>query len=176
MTNFVVVRHPVLAALAVLASIAAVSPAAGADAYTAPTLTAAGGTQRGAPVYATVHKAGGGRCSAHHIDYTGEFPAPAAHSGTALSWRVADARRPVKVSVTLARLGTDRATLGPGEAVAVTLAPVRSGSRTVAWSVRSGEVGYGDLHLDVTITWPKGPCGADGGRYRYRLQSLPPVL
>ena len=145
-----------------------------AGAPAAPTMTAVRGTQRGAPVYTTVHRShGGGVCSSMHADYVARYPDAIGHDGSPVSWRVTGQRRPARVSVTLWRLGTDQAAAGVPEAVPVTLTPVRSGSRTVAWTVRSGELGYGDLHLDLTVVWPKGPCGADDGRYRYRLLSLP---
>lgn len=145
-----------------------------ADAFKAPTMTASSGTQRGAPVYATVHRShGGGVCSAMHADYAPRYPEAVEHDGSGVSWRLADKRRPKKVSVTLWRLGTDQEAAGPPEAVPVTLAPVTSRGRTVAWTVRSGDLGYGDLHVTLVVVWPKGPCGSDDGGYRYRLLSLP---
>ena len=145
-----------------------------ADPFTPPTLVAVGGSQRGAPVYATANRATGPRiCTSRHADFTGHFPEAVAHDGSPVSWRIPDARRPRAVSVTLWRVGAGDTALGPAESVPVTLAAVRSGRKVVAWSARSSELGYGDLRLDVVVTWPKGRCGADEGRYRFHLRSLP---
>jgi hypothetical protein len=158
-------------ALAAVVLAVLVEPAR-ADVFSAPTLTAAGGTQRGAMVHATKNSAvAKNRCVSRHADYAATFPEAVRHDGSAVTWRIADARRPGSVVTTLWRLGTDKAGLGAAEDVAVTLSPVRSGTRTVAWAVTTDPLGVGDLHLDMTVTWPKGRCGSDQGRYRYRLLS-----
>lgn len=167
----VVIVRSLLAALTAATALLA-TPATAAVPKTAPVLTASGGTQRGTVARSMTSRAAGDTCTVMLALYTNAYPAPVRHDGTAVSWRIPDPRRP-KVTATQSRAGTPTTGIGSREALNVTLTPVRSGKRVVAWTARSNDVGYGDLHVDLDVTWPGNACGDDGARYLYRLLSLP---
>ncbi len=161
-------RLVVLAAAAVLAL-----PLSAHAAAQAPLLTTSEGTQRGALAWTTTYSGNGRDCAALHSDGPGLYPEAVLHTGGPMSWRIADRRRPATVTVTMRRTGPGSFVILPLETVPVRLSPVRDGRRTVAWLAVSGEVGYGDLHLNLYVKWPRGKCGADEGLHRYRVASLP---
>lgn len=136
-------------------------------------MTASGGKQEGSFRYFAQTGGDGRMCWTLHGDGRGNQPPAVAHDGSRLSWRLPDKRRPTTVSVTLRRLAVDGTPVGTApERLPVTLTPVKSRNRVVAWTATSPEVGFGDLDVVLLATW-KGRCGEDQTSQRFHARSLP---
>lgn len=156
---------------AALLGVALLATPSSADAGDTP-MTASGGRQDGSLMYAADYRGDGRYCAGTLALGTGIYPAPVRHDGSALTWLVEDPRRPALASVTRS-IGVLPASDVRSDFVATTLEPVRRRGKTVAWLVRTGPVGYGDLRLTFTVKWPEDECGADYAVRRYRALSLP---
>jgi hypothetical protein len=160
------------AALVVAAALLAL-PEAGAKPSDPAVMRASGGQQRGALLHFTeTSRTSGGKCAVRHGDGQGEGLAAVAHDGSALVWRLRDARRPTRVTVYRRRYVAPgvRVSIEPTEELDTRLRAVRSGRRVVAWEVVSEPVGDGEQHLDVTATW-RGACGDDSAAYLFLVNA-----
>lgn len=136
-------------------------------------LTASGGAQEGTLRHAQeTKKAGRAVCSVLSVDGPGTSPTAVQHDGNALPWRVADARKPVKVTAAYRRY------VAPGVSVmiangnlAVSLREVKQGTKVVAWDVVSGKITPGAYVIELTVEW-KGACGTDIAQRVYHVFSV----
>ena len=161
----------VLAAAAAATAVAA--PAAVAGPETAPTMTAAGGTQRGRVTTYRRSARQGDLCSVLIADGVRTTDESVPHDGSGLTWRIPDRRRPTVRLTLTSDLPVQAA--GRSRRLPADVAPVTSQGRVVAWTVTTPDVGYGDLHLSLDVHWP-GACGGDRASYRYRARSLPVLV
>jgi hypothetical protein len=156
-----------------VAAVLATGPGAVADPAASPIMTAAGGAQRGdlAHLYMGTHHKDDS-CSTVSLDGDGRGPQAVMHDAGPLSWLVPDARRPQVTVEATPWLVPARLELPP-DSLRVSLTPVRSRGKVVAWTATSEPVGGGDLRLVLTLRWP-GPCSdGDEARWVYHVRSLP---
>lgn len=162
------------ALIAGLVAAATAVPPAGAAPDEPMRMTASGGAQDGNLSYYTTSRRHGDLCSVGHADGTGAAPDPVTHDGSALVWRIPDARKPLKVVASKGHyvpvLGTVTSN-ALGSELAVTARPVRRGGRVVAWEAVSEPVGSGDLTIRLYVSW-KGSCAVDEAARVYRVLSL----
>lgn len=163
-------RRVLIATVLAAATAGPAGPPAGAAPHDPMRMTASGGTQDGNLAYHTASRREGNLCVVGHADGPGALPDPVSHDGSALVWRIPDARKPIEV---VASKGYHAPAFGimVHTSLDVTARPVRRGGKVVAWEAVSEPVGTGDLAVRLYVSW-KAPCAVDEALRVYRVLSL----
>lgn len=167
-------KRMLLGAAAAVTLLTGLAPAGAKPPVTAPTMSAARGSQAGVAMSSTSGGSSdrGRTCVFVAYERVGSYPDAVRHDGSALTWRIPDRRRPTSAVATVATDVPVASVPGRSRTLPVTLAPVKARGKTVAWTATATDVGYGDLHLNLSLRWGGG-CVSDQATYLYRALSLP---